>query len=148
MRTPVAPVGWPKVLRPPSVLTGSSPVSSKVPLATMVLRLALLAEAEVLVGQQLGQREAVVQLHHVELAERLADAGLAVGILGGVERRLPGQEVEVGVALRVRRAGDADRLHQHVIGAPLLRQIRARDDRRGRAVGLRRGSRRGRRARR
>jgi hypothetical protein len=35
----------------------------------VVLRLALLAQAEIFVGEELGEREAVVQLDHVELAE-------------------------------------------------------------------------------
>ena len=45
----------------------------------VILRLALLAQPEVLVREHLGQREAVVELHHVELAEGLGDAGLAIG---------------------------------------------------------------------
>ena len=70
MRTPVAPVGWPKVLRPPSVLTGSSPPEREGAARDVLLGGALLAEAEVLVGEQLGQREAVVHLGDVDLAPR------------------------------------------------------------------------------
>src|SRR5262245_65913687 len=57
----------------------------------------LLAEAEVLVGEQLGQREAVVHLGHVDLAARIRDAGLAVSRLRGGRRRLPGGEVVAGL---------------------------------------------------
>src|SRR5690606_2121954 len=40
----------------------------------------LLAEAQVLVREQLGEREAVVELRDLDLAARVVDARLAVGV--------------------------------------------------------------------
>src|SRR5262249_14181235 len=44
----------------------------------VVLGRALLAEAQVLVGEELGQREAVMDLRDVNLLSRVGDAGLRV----------------------------------------------------------------------
>ena len=65
------------------------------------------------------------------------DAGLRVGVLRGVDRRLPAQEVEVRVALGVLGDRDRHRLHEHGIVAEALREVGAREHARGRAVGLR-----------
>ena len=67
MRTPVAPIGWPNDLSPPLGLTGISPPMRRPPLVDEAPALAARAEAEVLVVQDLGDREAVVHLGEVDV---------------------------------------------------------------------------------
>src|SRR4030095_4208627 len=58
-------------LEPAVGVQGPLPAELERAARDVLLRLALLAKAEIFVGEQLGEREAVVQLHDVELAERL-----------------------------------------------------------------------------
>src|SRR2546428_5015445 len=112
-------------------------VERKCAAADVLLGGALLAEAEVLVGEHLGQREAVVHLGDVDLLPRIGDTGLRVRLPGRVLRRLPAQEVEVGVLLRVGRERDRDRADEDEVVAMPLRQLAPGEDRRRGAVGLR-----------
>ena len=63
---PVAPSGWPFESRPPETFTGIRPPCAVCALVDHPAGLAVLAQAEVLVVQDLGGREAVVQLDEVE----------------------------------------------------------------------------------
>ena len=104
----------------------------------VLLRRALLAEAEVLVGEQLGEREAVVHLGDVDLLPRVRDAGLRVDLLG----RDLGRASSAGSRSSGPPAGSATsampmRPHQDVVVAEALRELAPRDDRGGGAVGLR-----------
>src|SRR5262245_10847693 len=66
----------------------------------VLLRGTLLAEPEVLVGEQLGQREAVVHLRDLDLLPRIRNAGLGIDLLRRHFGRLPAQEVEARILLR------------------------------------------------
>src|SRR5436309_3668591 len=105
--------------------------------ADVLLGRALLAEAEVLVGEQFGQGEAVVHLGDVDLLPRIRDPGLRVRLPGGVLGRLSAQEVEVRVLLRVGRERDRDGAHEDEVVAMPLRQLAPGEDRRRGTVGLR-----------
>ena len=67
LATPVAPSGWPFERSPPETFTGDATAVRRLALVDHAARLALAAETEVLVVQQLGGREAVVQLDQVEV---------------------------------------------------------------------------------
>src|SRR3990172_1868472 len=120
-RGPARPRSWSTVswtMRTPGAaagVDGQLAAEREGPGRDVALRLALAAEAEVLVGEELRQREAVVQLRDVDLAEGVADARLPVGRLRGVDRGLPGQEIVRGVLLRVRAGEDGDGLDPHRI---------------------------------
>ena len=60
-----------------------------------------------------------------------------VGLLRGVDRRLPAQEVEGRIVLRVGLERDGDGLHQHVVVAEALGQLALGEDGDRGAVGLR-----------
>ena len=75
---PVAAIGWPLDSRPPETLTGVLPSRQVAPAVEEVGRAALLAQHQVVVVDQLGGGEAVVQLDQVEVLR--ADAGLLVGL--------------------------------------------------------------------
>ena len=83
MRRPDAPTGWPKLFRPPSGLTGRSPLRSKVPSSTSFHAVPRSANCEVFVDEELGGREAVVHLGHRDLLARVGDAGLRVRVAAG-----------------------------------------------------------------
>ena len=87
---PVAAMGWPLDSRPPETLTGSLAVPPGGSGPEVVGSATLLAQHEVVVVDQLGGGEAVVQLDEVEVLG--PDAGRLVGLLG----RVPGQRVHVG----------------------------------------------------
>ncbi len=102
--------------------------------------LARLGEAQVLVVHNLGDREAVVALGDVDLLGGVRHAGHLVGRLGRLARGAEGREVPGRVELGVpvpggHRIGDAaeDRVGVGELG----RQVSAREDRRGGAVGRR-----------
>src|ERR1051325_3352035 len=65
------------------------------------LEVLLLAEAEVLVGEQLRHRKTVVELRELDLLPRVGDAGLRVRLLRGGDRRLPAEEIEARILLRI-----------------------------------------------
>jgi len=65
---PVAPSGWPFDSRPPETLTGMRPPSAVLTLVDQLARLAVLAQAQVLVVQDLRRGEAVVQLDQADVA--------------------------------------------------------------------------------
>ena len=102
---PVAEIGWPLDSRPPDTLTGVLPSRHGRAGQEEVGRAALLAQPEVVVVDELGGGEAVVQLDEVEVVG--PDAGLLVGLLGGVL----GQRVDVGEDLAglLPRVGREDR---------------------------------------
>src|SRR4030095_8834150 len=97
--TPVAPSGCPHPIRPPRGLTTTTPDQAAAgvddDVAPVVAPaggherpcLALLAEAELLVGDHLGDREAVVHLGEIDVAG--ADAGHAVRRGAGALQRRP-----------------------------------------------------------
>ena len=101
--TPVAPSGWPFESSPPETFTGHLPPCHGDALVDQLAGLAVAAQAEVLVVEDLGGREAVVELDQVEVLG--ADPGHLVRLLGGQSRA----GVDVGhheVAIRVRVAGE------------------------------------------
>ena len=130
--TPVAPIGWPFAFSPPLVLTGTSPPSIGPPDSSHFPAAPALAEAEVLVGDELGDREAVVHLGEVDVLG--SDAGhrerLPRRLDGGREGRegpLPAADQRVG---RQPGAPQVDRL----VGE-LRRQVGASEQHGGGAVG-------------
>ena len=95
-----------------------------------------LGEAEVLVDEQLGRREAVVHLGHGDLAARVGDARLRIRVLRGcVDLGEPRVVVRgIGVARAV--AGDErQRLDVERLVGEAVRVLGPHDDRRRRAVG-------------
>jgi hypothetical protein len=100
LATPVAPSGWPFGEETAADVHGRLAAVLEPALVDGAARLALLAEAEVLVVQQLGGGEAVVQLDEVEIVG--ADAGAIVRDLGGVAR----ERVDVGHGEIARRPRD------------------------------------------
>ena len=106
----------------------------------VLLRRALLAEAEVLVGEQLGQREAVVHLRDVDL--------LRTGsVMPGLRVDVASRRSSVGFQRRKSKLGSFCGFGASAMpitpftstesSRKLLREVGARDDRRRRAVGLR-----------
>ena len=71
MRTPVAPVGMAEGLEAAVGVDRQLAAELERAARDVLLGRALLAEAEVLVGEQLGQREAVVHLRDVDLLPRV-----------------------------------------------------------------------------
>ena len=99
-------------------------------------RLAPSREAEVLHQDQLGRREAVVDLGHGQLTARVGDAGLGVRVLGGPLALVEVRVVVVRVQQAGRVAGDeAQRLHVERLVGVVVRVLGAHDDGARRAVG-------------
>jgi len=59
--------GWPKLLRPPSGLMGSSPCRPKVPASTSFQAVLLARESQIFHEHQLGGRKTVMHFGHGEL---------------------------------------------------------------------------------
>jgi hypothetical protein len=71
METPVAPIGWPLLFRPPDGFTGSLPFFSVQP-SLMARALALGGQPHGLVFDQFGDGEAVVGLDERKIVKRHA----------------------------------------------------------------------------
>ena len=110
---PVAPIGWPFASSPPDVLTGMRPVSDVSPSSEATPPLPFSHEAEVLDVEDLGDREAVVHLGHVDVGR--ADAGHRVRALRRVDRGLQPDEARLLVQVRV-VGGDAEAGDEHRAG--------------------------------
>ena len=82
-RRPLAPIGSPLAIRPPSVLTGSRPPISSSPSPISRVLLAVLAEAALGEVHQLGAGLGVLQLGDIDLAG--PDAGRLERGAGGVD---------------------------------------------------------------
>ena len=91
---------------------------------------------QVLHGDKLGHRKAIVHLDQAQLLARLVDAGLLIGALGGDTR---GREVAAvpGVVLRFQAVGDGDLQgldRDEILLAEALGDLGRGDDGAGRAV--------------
>src|SRR2546429_2662935 len=99
-------------------------------------RRAPLREPEILHDQQLGRREAVVHFRHSDLAARVGDAGLRVGVGRGRLDLGEGRVVVVGVGVAAAIPGDErQRLDVQRRVRVLVRVLGADDDRSRAPVG-------------
>ena len=73
-------MGWPKLLRPPSGLTGSSPSRSYVPSRHFLPGRTPVGKAEIFHQHEFGWREAVMDFGHGDLSPRVGHASLCISI--------------------------------------------------------------------
>ena len=77
-----------------------------------------------------------MHLRDVNVAARVGNPGLLVDIPRRGDGGLPGEEIEVRIGLRIGGQGDTDTFHEYRVCAETARQVAARDDGGGGAVGL------------
>ena len=115
----MAPIGWPLDSSPPLVLTGRPPAERRVARREQPRAVAGRAQAELLVGHQLGRGGGVVQLDDVEVVG--PDAGLLVGLARRPARPRPALPARgrcrTPATLARTRTGSTSRRRAYVLGA-------------------------------